>query len=377
MRGIDPYDGPMPDSRRVVSVFAYGMAGGTHRRQVHSGTGSPNKSPGTADGKRRQIRGEGLVARISDDYRPQLPVVGMDIPEPAVPCHVGTARLEETVHNRTRSVGRVVRRPYSDSEESDNDVWYVEIDDRALGQPTVDLCGEGCAQLDDFRWFLPTDEQAGDLSAPDSDIETSDSASETDDFPETDCTAADSDAADMNDLISRRLCLPPEEVSAGLDGTDDFPETDCAAADSGVPDMNDLIFRQMSLPLDDDSASVAYDTDTVGLNDLSLSPEECAGGRNTAADVMKFAVMIFRRTKLSPDEFSTGRNGGYIWHDMGTEPSVCNRPVTGSHGFGSSHRLGQCCLWFAVLHVHRIENAKHGTISAMLRTDSDIFLLFI
>ena len=42
---------------------------------------------------------------------------------------------------------------------------------------------------------------------------------ETDDFPKTDCTAADSDAADMNDLISHRLCLPPEEVSAGLDGT--------------------------------------------------------------------------------------------------------------------------------------------------------------
>ena len=88
-----------------------------------------------------------MVAWISDDYIPQLPVVGMAIPEPAVP----TARLEETVNNRTRSVGRVVRRPYSDSEESDNDVWYAEVDDSALGQPTVDLCGEGCVQLDDFK----------------------------------------------------------------------------------------------------------------------------------------------------------------------------------------------------------------------------------
>ena len=175
MRGIDPYDGPMPDSRRVV--FAYGMAGGAHRRQVHSGTGSPTKPPGTADGKRRLIRGEGLVTRISDDYRHQLPVVGMDIPEPAVLCYVGTAWLEETVNNRTRSVGRVVHRPYSDSEESDNDVWYAEVDDSALGQPTVDLCGEGCAQLDDFKWFLSTDERTGDLSA---EIETSDSESGVD-----------------------------------------------------------------------------------------------------------------------------------------------------------------------------------------------------
>ena len=160
VRGTDPYDGPMPD--------------------VHSGTGSPTKPPGTADGKRRLIRGEGLVVRISDDYRPQLPVVGKNIPEPAVPCHVGTAQLEETVNIRTGSYGCVVRRPYSDSEESDNDMWYAEVDDSALGQPTVDLCGDGCAQLDDFKWFLPTDEWAGDLSAPDSDIEASDSESGVD-----------------------------------------------------------------------------------------------------------------------------------------------------------------------------------------------------
>ena len=165
MRGIDSYDGPMPDTRPVVSVFAYRMAGGVHRRQVHSGTGSPTKPPGKADGKRRLIWGEGLVARISDDYRPQLPVVGKNIPEPAVLCHVGTARLEETVNIRTRSVGRAVRRPYSDSKESDSDVWYAEVDDSALSQPTVDLCGEGCAQLDDFKWFLPIDERAGDLCA--------------------------------------------------------------------------------------------------------------------------------------------------------------------------------------------------------------------
>ena len=180
MRGINPYDGPMQDSRRVISVFAYGMAGGAHRRQVNSGTGSPTKPPGTADGKRRLIRGEGLVARISDDYRPQLLVVGKNIPEPAVPCHVGTAWLEETGNIRTSSVGCVVRHPYSDSEESDNDVWNAEVDESALGQPTVDLCGEGCAQLDDFKWFLPTDERAGDLSAPDSEIEISDSESGVD-----------------------------------------------------------------------------------------------------------------------------------------------------------------------------------------------------
>ena len=185
MRIIDPHYRAMPDSRRVVSVLAYGMGGGTHRRQVHSGTGSPTKPPGPLDGKRRLIRGEGLVARISNDNRPQLPVVGKDIPEPAVPYHVGTAQLEETVNIRTRSGGRAVRRPYPDSEESDNDVLYTEEYDSALQKislwnewPTqmmVDLCGERCAQLDDFKWFLPTDERAEDLGTPESEIDTSDS----------------------------------------------------------------------------------------------------------------------------------------------------------------------------------------------------------
>ena len=105
--------------------------------------------------------------------------------------------------------------------------------------------------------------------------------------------AVDCNEVIRNNLISRRLCLPPEEFSAGIDGMDNFPETDCAAADSGVADMNDLIFRR-----------------------LNLSPVDCADGRNTAVDAMKFAVIIFRRTKLLPDEFSAGRNGtiyGTTW----------------------------------------------------------------
>ena len=106
MQGFDPYDGPMSDSR-----------------------------------------GEGLVARISDDYRPQLPVVGEDIPGPAVPCHVGTARLLETVNNRTGSVGRAVRRPYSDSDESDNDVLYAEEHDSTVRQ--VSLWNEWLTQTAD------------------------------------------------------------------------------------------------------------------------------------------------------------------------------------------------------------------------------------
>ena len=144
-----------------------------------------------------------------------------------------------------------------------------------------------------------------------------------------------------NNLISRRLCLPPE-VSVGLDGMDDFPETDCAAAESGTADMNDLIFRQPSLPPGDVSTAVDYDTGMVGPDDLifrrlSFPPDELAGGQYPAADAgdaLKSRYMIFRHTNLPPNEFSAGRNGDYIWLNSGTGLSVCAIPVTGSLRFG-------------------------------------------
>ena len=59
--------------------------------------------------------------------------------------------------------------------------------------------------------------------------------------------AVDCNAVIRNNLISRRLCLPPEKVSAGRYKTDDFPETNCTAADSNAADMNDLISRRLCL----------------------------------------------------------------------------------------------------------------------------------
>ena len=82
----------------------------------------------------QQIRGEGLVARISNDYEPQHPVVGEDIPGQAVPCHVGTARLLETMYQRTSVVGRDFRLPCSDSDDSNDDVVYAEGHDEEVRQ---------------------------------------------------------------------------------------------------------------------------------------------------------------------------------------------------------------------------------------------------
>ena len=185
--------------------------------------------------------------------------------------------------------------------------------------------------------------------------------------------AVDCNAVEPNDLIFRRLSLPPGDVSAGRNENYGSPKMDSAAADSGAVEMDDLIFPWLSLPPEDvsagrdghygsfkiDSAVVDFGTGAVGLDDLilrrlSFPPEEFAAGWDTAAaacDAMKLDDMIFRRTNLPPDEFSAGRNGDYIWRDLWTRPSVCNRPVTGPHGFGSSQRLGRCCLWLAALPV--------------------------
>ena len=192
----------------------------------------------------------------------------------------------------------------------------------------------------------------------------------------------DCNAVVRNDLIFRQLSLPPEDVSAGPDGSYGFPKIDSAAADSGAVEMDDLIFRRLSLPPEDDSDAVDYDTGTVGPDDLifrrlSFPPEEFAAGWDAAAaagGTLKLDDMIFCRTNLPPDEFSAGRNIDYIWRDLWTEPSVCNRPVTGSHGFRSSHRLEQCCLWLAALHFHRMGNAEaplsHHLLPAVSRQTS-------
>ena len=162
------------------------MGGGTQREHVHSGIGATIKSPEPSDGKRRLVRGEGLVAQINNVYRPQLPMITKDIPEPVVPYYVGTARLDEPADTRKRSWERVDSRPYPDSEQSEDDVVYAEecenelqqinLRNEVTNQITVDTCGEQCAQLDD--WFLPTDEWNEKSDTPESEIDTSDSGND-------------------------------------------------------------------------------------------------------------------------------------------------------------------------------------------------------
>ena len=50
--------------------------------------------------------------------------------------------------------------------EHDGTVKEVSLRHNRFTPMAVDSCGKGCAQLDNFNWFLPADGRAGDLPAP-------------------------------------------------------------------------------------------------------------------------------------------------------------------------------------------------------------------
>ena len=126
-----------------------------------------------------------MVARINNVYRPQLPMITIDIPQPVVPCYLGTVRFDESADTRKRSWERVDSRTYLDSEDSEDDVVYAEeheneiqqinLRNEVTNQMTGDTCGERCARLDDFNWVLPAKVWNEESDTPESDFETSDS----------------------------------------------------------------------------------------------------------------------------------------------------------------------------------------------------------
>ena len=166
-----------PNSYRPTGAHLMGRKRRAGDRLVHFETGS-NRAPKPTDGKRRLIRGEGLVAR--NDYEPQLPVVGEDIPGPAVMNYLGVVQSLETVDQRATVIGHGFLLPCSDSDESDDDVLLVgpmqplvtaaplggarRNDDGMIqinslsDEWSVDSWtaenrhGTCCAQLDDFDW---------------------------------------------------------------------------------------------------------------------------------------------------------------------------------------------------------------------------------
>ena len=77
-----------------------------------------------------------------------------------------------------------------------------------------DSCGEGCAQLDDFNWFLPADDRAGDLPAPESQVDLSDGESDVEDVEPVLAPAQ------MTTMAVESLCPPVVAQTRPKEGCD-------------------------------------------------------------------------------------------------------------------------------------------------------------
>ena len=77
-----------------------------------------------------------------------------------------------------------------------------------------DSCGEGCAQLDDFNWFLPADDRVEDLPALESEVDVSDSESEVD------YIESDSAPLQITTTAVELLCSPVVTQTRPMEGCD-------------------------------------------------------------------------------------------------------------------------------------------------------------
>ena len=207
---------------------------------------------------------------------------------------------------------------------------------------------------------------------------------------------------EFNDVVSRRRRLPRTEVFAEGVGEKCFaPRTDSVSAeqgdmtfcrpkpprrvvsteqdmnrsdikgDSAVSELYDHLCRRRSLP---PNRAITEVGGLVHKHITLFRPTNFPPNRVVAEvsdSVYKYGK-FFRRPDPTPVVCAAGRNGGYIRSNIGTVPSVCNEPLTGSHALGSSHRLGQCCLWWTALPSHGIGSAAVSLILLLLLTvDSD------
>ena len=240
----------------------------------------------------QEIRGEGLVARISNDYEPQLPVVGEDIPGPAVMNCLGTVRSLETVDQRASMVSHGFRLPCSDSDETDDDVLSVGparplVTAALLGGSgnswTADYpYGMCCAQLDDFNWVIPAGDLVRGLPEPDLEVDSSDTKPNVydvyhdmpDEFPvEMEATAVESLCSPVvvqtrpqggcDPVVPLRMCqghdfikkISPEVVVSGRESIISVP--DVCDEICVMPDQLPVVPKSAAVPL---AASVVAQT---------------------------------------------------------------------------------------------------------------------
>ena len=114
-----------------------------------------------------------------------------------------------------------------------------------------DSCGEGCAQLDDFNWFLPADDRVGDLPAPESQVDLLDGESDVEDVE------PDLAPVQMTTMAVESLCPLVVAQTRPKEGCD-------PASPRRLRRGRDVLMREDSmLAVDTRRISIEQDTDVV------------------------------------------------------------------------------------------------------------------
>ena len=113
-----------------------------------------------------------------------------------------------------------------------------------------DSCGEGCAQLDDFNWFLPADDRVGDLPATESQVDLSDSESDVDDVE------PDSVPMQMTTTAVESLRSPVVAQTRPKEGCD-------PASPRRLRRGCDVLMEDSKVTVDSRRISITLDTDVV------------------------------------------------------------------------------------------------------------------
>ena len=117
------------------------------------------------------------------------------------------------------------------------------------GRWTVDdSCGEECAQLDDFNWFLPADDRVRDLPAPESQVDVSDSESEVD------YVEPDSAPMQITTTAVEWLCPPVVAQTRPKEGCD-------PVSPRRLRRGRDVLTEDGTVAVDTRQVSIASDTD--------------------------------------------------------------------------------------------------------------------
>ena len=114
-----------------------------------------------------------------------------------------------------------------------------------------DSCGEGCVQLDNFNWFLPTDDRVGGLPAPELQVNLSDSENDVYDV------VPDSFPVQMKTTAVESLCPPVVAQTRPMGGCD-------PVSPWGLFRERDVLTEDSPAAVDSRRKSIVAETDVGG-----------------------------------------------------------------------------------------------------------------